>query len=78
MSATPRIERLRQNYINSKPSICYERAKFFTDSHKKQRDNPSLFAVPRLFMTSALALMFKFLKTSSSSAPRGNFAEQVF
>ena len=40
MSATPRIERLRQNYINSKPSICYERAKFFTDSHKKTEGQP--------------------------------------
>lgn len=35
MSSTERIERLRQRYINTKPSICYERARIFTNSHKK-------------------------------------------
>ena len=35
MSATQRIERLRQNYVNSKPSICYERARIYTESHKR-------------------------------------------
>jgi len=32
---TDRIERLRLNYVNTKPSICYERAKIYTDSHKR-------------------------------------------
>lgn len=32
---TERIECLRQNYINSKPAISYERARIWTDSHKK-------------------------------------------
>lgn len=40
MSSTPRIERLRQNYITSKPSICYERARIFTESHKKTEGLP--------------------------------------
>ncbi|WP_130863052.1 glycyl radical protein [Bacilliculturomica massiliensis] len=35
MSITERIEHLRQNYINTKPSICIERARIFTESHKK-------------------------------------------
>lgn len=34
MSTTERIERFRQEYINSKPSICYERARIWTESHK--------------------------------------------
>ncbi len=29
-----RIERIRQNYINSKPAISYERARIWTESHK--------------------------------------------
>ncbi|WP_304508620.1 glycyl radical protein [Anaerotignum sp.] len=33
MNTTPRIERLRQNYVNSKPSVCIERARIFTESH---------------------------------------------
>ncbi len=30
-----RIESIRQNYINSKPAISYERARIWTQSHKK-------------------------------------------
>jgi choline trimethylamine-lyase len=32
---TQRIESARQNYINSKPAISYERARIWTESHKK-------------------------------------------
>ncbi|MGD9568317.1 MAG: formate C-acetyltransferase/glycerol dehydratase family glycyl radical enzyme [Sedimentibacter sp.] len=32
---TERIEMIRQNYINSKPAISYERARIWTESHKK-------------------------------------------
>lgn len=40
MSSTERIERLRQNYVNSKPVICYERARIFTESHKRTEGQP--------------------------------------
>ncbi|MDR1922173.1 MAG: formate C-acetyltransferase/glycerol dehydratase family glycyl radical enzyme [Candidatus Adiutrix sp.] len=40
MSITARIERLRQNYIRSKPSICHERARIFTESHKRSEGRP--------------------------------------
>lgn len=32
---TKRIESARQNYINAKPAISYERARIWTESHKK-------------------------------------------
>ncbi|MFB0919132.1 MAG: pyruvate formate lyase family protein [Clostridiaceae bacterium] len=32
---TERIEKIRQNYINSKPAISYERARIWTESHKR-------------------------------------------
>ncbi len=32
---TDRIEKARQNYINSKPAISYERARIWTESHKR-------------------------------------------
>ncbi len=32
---TERVEILRQNYINAKPAISYERAKIWTESHKR-------------------------------------------
>ncbi len=40
MSVTERIERLRQQYVNTKPSICCERARIFTESHKKTEGLP--------------------------------------
>lgn len=41
MNTTARIERLRQNYINSKPAICYERARIFTESHRRTEGLPT-------------------------------------
>lgn len=32
---TDRIERIRQNYVNAKPAISYERALIWTESHKR-------------------------------------------
>ncbi|MCP1102551.1 pyruvate-formate lyase [Aequitasia blattaphilus] len=40
MSSTKRIEKLRKRYIDSKPSICYERARIYTESHKKTEGKP--------------------------------------
>lgn len=40
MSATPRIEMIRQNYVNSKPAISYERARIWTESHKRTEGKP--------------------------------------
>lgn len=34
MSITSRIEKIRQNYVNAKPAISYERARIWTESHK--------------------------------------------
>lgn len=41
MDTTNRIERLRQNYVNSKPSICIERARIFTQSHMRTEGQPT-------------------------------------
>ncbi|RDY26996.1 formate C-acetyltransferase/glycerol dehydratase family glycyl radical enzyme [Romboutsia weinsteinii] len=35
MENSKRIEKFRIEYINSKPKICYERARIFTESHKE-------------------------------------------
>jgi pyruvate formate-lyase/glycerol dehydratase family glycyl radical enzyme len=40
MSVTERIEKIRQNYINAKPTISYERARIWTESHKKTEGQP--------------------------------------
>ncbi|MDD2217553.1 MAG: formate C-acetyltransferase/glycerol dehydratase family glycyl radical enzyme [Eubacteriales bacterium] len=41
MNTTARIERLRQNYVNSKPAISCERARIFTESHKRTEGLPT-------------------------------------
>ena len=40
MACTPRIEKARLNYVNSKPAISYERARIWTESHKKTEGQP--------------------------------------
>ena len=40
MSITPRVEKIRQNYVNSKPAISYERARIWTESHKRTEGLP--------------------------------------
>jgi len=37
---TPRIESIRQNYVNAKPQISTQRAKIWTDSHKATEGKP--------------------------------------
>ena len=40
MSVSDRVEMIRQNYINSKPAISYERARIWTESHKRTEGEP--------------------------------------
>ena len=49
MEVTERIERLRQNYVNSKPSVCYERAKIYTESHKRTEGQPVILRRAQAF-----------------------------
>lgn len=37
---TPRIEAIRQNYVNAKPQISTQRARIWTDSHKATEGKP--------------------------------------
>lgn len=49
MAVSERIERLRQNYVNSKPSICYERARIYTESHQKTEGMPVILQRAQAF-----------------------------
>ncbi len=40
MGVTERVERARQNYVNAKPAISYERARIWTESHKRTEGEP--------------------------------------
>lgn len=48
---TERIEKIRQNYVNAKPEISCERAKIWTESHKRTEGLPFASAGPGHFMT---------------------------
>lgn len=53
MSETLRIEKARQEYINSKPSICYERARIWTESHKETEGEPIAIRRAKAFLATA-------------------------
>lgn len=46
---TDRIEKIRQDYINTKPAISYERAWIWTESHKKTEGLPICIRRARAF-----------------------------
>lgn len=46
---TERIEKIRQNYVNSKPQISYERALIWTESYKKSEGLPACIRSARAF-----------------------------
>lgn len=46
---TDRIEKIRQNYVNAKPAISYERALIWTESHKKTEGLPVSIRRARAF-----------------------------
>ena len=46
---TPRIEKIRQNYVNAKPEISCQRAKIWTDSHKQTEGLPVCIRRARAF-----------------------------
>ena len=46
---TERIEKIRQNYVNAKPEISYERARIWTESHKRTEGLPVCIRRARAF-----------------------------
>lgn len=46
---TERIEKIRQNYVNSKPEISYERALIWTESYKRTEGLPVCIRAARAF-----------------------------
>lgn len=49
MSITPRVEKIRQNYINTKPSISYERARIWTESFQRTEGQPAAIRTAQAF-----------------------------
>ena len=49
MSVTPRVEKISQNYVNTKPSISYERARIWTESFKRTEGQPAAIRTAQAF-----------------------------
>lgn len=46
---TERIEKIRQNYVNAKPQISYERALIWTESYKSTESQPTCIRAAKAF-----------------------------
>ena len=46
---TERIEKIRQNYVNAKPQISYERALIWTESYKSTEGQPTCIRAAKAF-----------------------------
>ncbi len=49
MPITPRVEKIRQNYVNTKPHISYERAWSYTKSFQRTEGQPHILRVAQAF-----------------------------
>lgn len=74
MSITDRVERIRLNYVNSKPAISYERARIWTESHKRTEGQPVAIRRAQAFYDTCMSCVSIFSLMNSSLAVPVNFA----
>lgn len=73
MSETQRIEKSRLEYINSKPSICYERARIWTKSHKETEGEPTIIRRAKAFFAACEELPVNIYDGELIVGTAGNF-----
>lgn len=73
MSITDRIEELRQGYLNSKPSICYERAKIWTESHESTEGEPLSIRRAKAFLKACEELPVNIFENELIVGTAGKF-----
>jgi choline trimethylamine-lyase len=73
MGVTERIENFRQDYINSKPSICCERARIWTESHKETEGEPIAIRKAKAFLAACENLPINIFKDELIVGAAGNF-----
>ncbi|HCU2737974.1 TPA: formate C-acetyltransferase/glycerol dehydratase family glycyl radical enzyme [Clostridioides difficile] len=73
MSQTNRIEAFRQEYINSKPMICCERARIFTESHKKTEGEAICIRRAKAFLETCKELPIKIFENELIVGTAGKF-----
>jgi len=73
MSKTVRIDNLRQEYLNSKPSICYERARIWTKSHRDTEGEPMPIRRAKAFLAACTELPVKIFDGELVVGTAGHF-----
>lgn len=73
MSETFRIEQARQEYIKSKPSICCERARIWTESHKKTEGQPINIRRAKAFLAASKELPVNIFQGELIVGTAGSF-----
>jgi formate C-acetyltransferase len=73
MSETQRIERARQEYINSKPFICCERARIWTQSHKETEGEPVAIRRAKAFLAACRELPINIFEGEIIVGTAGKF-----
>lgn len=73
MSVTPRVEKIRQNYVNTKPSISYERARIWTESFKRTEGQPAAIRTAQAFYDTCNELCVNIFKGELIVGASGEF-----
>ena len=73
MSVTPRVEKIRQNYVNTKPSISYERARIWTESFKRTEGQPAAIRTAQAFYDTCNELCVNFFEGELIVGASGEF-----
>lgn len=71
---TPRIEKLRQNYVNAKPQISCERAAIWTESYQTTEGQPACIRAAKAFYDCCDRLGVHILRASWWWAPSASSA----
>lgn len=73
MSITNRIEQFRQEYVNSKPNVCYERARIWTESHKETEDEAVPIRRAKAFLAACESLPVNIFNNEIVVGTAGHF-----
>lgn len=73
MSMTQRIQNAKDAYIDSMPSICYERALIWTQSHQKTEGEPTPIRRAKAFKSVCEQLSIKVFEDELIVGASGNF-----
>lgn len=73
MECSHRIKKAKEEYLNSKPSVCHERAKIWTESHQKTEGEPISLRRAKAFKEACEKLPINVFNGELIVGSAGNF-----